>query len=98
MLPKPTDRLKPSPHVAYREIGGQVVVLQPLTDIMLTLNETGSAIWSMLDGRTVAEIANALSARFEVSENEALEDTRGFLSEMTSRELVCLADEKGARR
>ena len=92
-----TDILQPSKHIAYRDIGGQVVVLQPLKDIILTLNETGSAIWSMLDGRTVADIARMLSERFEVSEEEALNDTRCFLSEMTSRELVCLASEESAR-
>ncbi len=92
-----SDILQPSAHVAYREIGGQVVVLQTLKDIILTLNETGSAIWSMLDGRTVAEIAKVLSDRFQVSEEDALKDTRGFLSEMASRELVCPSNEKKAR-
>lgn len=74
--------------MAYREIDGQVVILEPLNDNLMTLNETGSAIWSQLGERTVAQIAQTLRDTFEVTDTEALNDILAFLSDMQSRGLV----------
>lgn len=83
-----TDILVPCAHVAYRKIAGQVVIVQPLDDNMLTLNETGSEIWGMLEGDSVLEIAEKMATLFDVSREEALADTKEFLSQMINKGLV----------
>ena len=61
-------------------------------DAIFTLNEVGALIWERVDGTaTVAEIAAAVAAEFQVSEPEALADTRDFLTALAAEGLVCPA-------
>ncbi len=80
----------PSDSVAYRKIGQDYVLVDIQTNTIIRLNETGSEIWSCLDGRTIKDIATSISEVFEVNEEVALEDTAEFLDEMHQRGLVKL--------
>ena len=82
------SRYLPTRNAAYRKIGDEVVVVDTANNRMMTLNETGSAIWMMLDGRPNGEIAGALERSFQVERAHALEDVAAFLAEMEARGLI----------
>ena len=77
-----------SVRVAHRTIGGVAVLVNINDNTMLQLNETGTHIWSLLDGRNVAEIADLLHGRFEVSREQSMVDTREFIEVLLERGLI----------
>ncbi len=78
----------PNPRVAYRKIGERFVLVNIEDNNILKLNETGSEIWSCLDGRDINEVAAHVREVFDVSQEEALSDVRDFLEDMKKRGLV----------
>ena len=78
----------PSRTAAFRQIGDEVVIVDTDHNRMVTLNETGSRIWSLLNGQTVQEIADVLETKFQVERETALADTIAFLCELRGRGLV----------
>ena len=77
-----------SPRVAYRRIGGAFVLVNLRDNRILKLNDTGTEIWGLLDGRDVAAVATGICAAFDVPAEEALADVREFLEMLRGRELV----------
>jgi hypothetical protein len=83
MHPKRTDSLP------WREIDGHAVVVQPRRSEVHELNPVASLLWRLADGtRTLPELADAVAAEFDVPLERALEDTRAFFAELSSRELA----------
>jgi hypothetical protein len=84
-----------SEEVVVREIEGEVVIV-PLTsgigdleDELFTLNETGRAIWSRIDGRrTLAAVVEELGAEYEAPEGLIQEDVVGLLQELLDRRMI----------
>ena len=77
-----------SPRVAFRKIGGSFVLVNIEDNRILRLNETGTEIWGLLDGRDVDGVAAGLCAAFDVPRSTALADAREFLDLLLSRGLV----------
>ncbi len=85
----------PSDDIVVREIEGEIIIV-PLTagigdieDELYTLNETGRAIWKMLDGRTpVRDIIRRLSAEFEDPAGQLEQDVVGLVGELVKRKMV----------
>jgi hypothetical protein len=77
-----------SSRIAYRKIGGQIVIVHAGAERMITLNSTGTVIWELLGGKTVEAIARNIAELFEVDFEEALKDTVDFLKMMHERGLV----------
>lgn len=85
----------PSEDVVAREIEGEIVIV-PLAagigdveDELYTLNESGRAIWRMLDGRrTLGEIAVALAAEFNAAAADTEADVLGFVEELAKRGIL----------
>jgi hypothetical protein len=85
----------PSEDVVAREIEGEIVIV-PLVagigdadDELYTLNETGHAIWKLLDGRrNMGEVAAGLAAEFDAPEGEIETDVLGFAAELTERGIL----------
>lgn len=75
----------PAKHIAFRNIGGQMVLVHALDETLLTLNETGTAIWERLDGRGLQAIAREIHQQFQVSFEEAIADTEAFLTELEQK-------------
>lgn len=79
----------PSPDVVAREIADDFIVV-PLVagigdadDELYTLNDTGRAIWDLLDGRrTLAEVSADLEHEFDAPSAQLEADVLGFASEM----------------
>ncbi|MBN2494508.1 MAG: PqqD family protein [Deltaproteobacteria bacterium] len=82
-----STRLARSDRVATRWIGDEVLLVPIRSDPgepvgLYTLNRTAAAIWELVDGsRTLADLASAICARFEVAADQALRDV-----------LACCAD------
>lgn len=98
------------PDLAWRNWGGQVVILAPSGHDPAAppaqrdgaehdLNEVGSLVWELCDGsHTVAEIARRLTEEFEVDSTTAERDAADFISELAGRKLVLLDDSQETDR
>ena len=88
------------PDLAWRNWGGEVVILAPSghdpgapleqqDGAEHDLNEVASRVWELSDGqRTVAEIARVLSDEFEVDQATAERDSADFVRELVRRKLL----------
>lgn len=85
----------PSEDVVARVIEGELIIV-PLTagigdleDELYTLNETGKAVWDLLDGKmTLKDVAWKLSAEFEAPEGEIERDVLGLVTELYQRRML----------
>jgi hypothetical protein len=85
----------PSDDVVARAIEGEIIIV-PLVagigdadDELYTLNDTGLAIWELLDGRrTLGEVAAALNDRFDAGPAHIQADVLGFAAELAQRRIL----------
>lgn len=77
-----------------REISGETIVV-PIRgrpedlDSIFTLNELGTMIWNLLDGRTsVGQIVESVSTTYDVSPEQAIRDTIDFLNSLEAEGLI----------
>jgi hypothetical protein len=77
-----------------RTIAGETIVVPVRGQVgdlesIYNLNEVGSLIWKLVDGQTtVSQIVEAVSAEFEVTPEQAREDTLEFLGGLESAGLI----------
>jgi hypothetical protein len=83
----------PSEDIVAREIEGNVIIVPLISGIgdtedeLYTLNETGHAVWKLLDGtKTLGAVAEDLSEEFEGE--EIAEDVLGFAGELVKRRIL----------
>ena len=82
-----------SPLTASRLMDGEAVVIMPQDNEVKILNEAGSRIWELLDGRQdISQISRVISDEFGVSCDKALEDIIGFIDELYQKKMVVLLD------
>jgi len=75
--------------VMVREIDGEILVLDTLSNQVHQLNRTASFIWRMCDEGVMPEaIASALAAEFAVDEETALKDVAKTISRLRSLNLL----------
>ena len=85
----------PSEDVVAREIEGELIIV-PLVagigdtdDELYTMNETGKAIWSRLDGkRSLRAVMEELAAEFDAPPGEIEKDVLGLMTELMRRKMV----------
>jgi len=82
-----------------RDIAGETIIV-PIRgnvgdlDSVYTLNEIGSMIWQLIDGKkTVNEIAKAVCNAYVVTPQVAEKDTLEFLNSLEEAGLLRLSDE-----
>ena len=65
---------------------------------LLTLNDTGTAVWELIDGRrSVRQILEALEAQFAAPSPEALrQEALAFLERLHQEHLITLPAPQGA--
>jgi hypothetical protein len=81
--------------VVAREIDGALIIV-PLTsgvgdmeDDLFSMNETGTKIWKMIDGKkTVTEMVAALSGEYEADPGEIERDVTGIIKELLKRRMI----------
>ena len=75
--------------VPYKEVEGELLLLNLKDGNYFGLNKTGAAIWKMLDGtKQFDDIAHALSRKFKISLKKATQDTEIFLKELKRYGLI----------
>lgn len=93
------ERYLPSQDVVAREIEGELIIV-PLAagmgdsgDELYTLNETGRAIWSRLDGkRSLAAVAQELAEEYDADAGEIQADVLGLATELLRRKMLVAAE------
>lgn len=84
-----TSYLKRCEDFVWRDIGGEVVILNEKGTQVCLLNKTASSIWMLCDGtKALDEIAAHLRDRFDVCPAEALADVQEFADELVGAGLV----------
>jgi hypothetical protein len=84
-----------SSDVVSREIDGALIIV-PLTsgvgdmeDDLFSMNESGTEIWNMLDGKkTVNEVVGALARQYRAEAGEIEADVAGILKELLKRRMI----------
>ncbi len=91
--PQITSSSRPSknPRLAHQELGQKAVILHYENRRNLGLNETGTRIWSMLNGTlSLGEIADKLAAETQAPRSEIEDDLLEFVAALLERDLVTL--------
>lgn len=73
--------------VVITDLGDELVLMEPTSGKMFSLNSSGRILWQRLPA-TASELAAALCEAFEVSREDALEDSQAWLSALISSGLV----------
>jgi hypothetical protein len=82
----------PSPDVIDRITDGEVVLVIPDKGTVKVLNEVGTSIWQLINGkRSIQEIANDLCKIYNVDPADAEMDTIEFIIELVSRDIVSIS-------
>jgi hypothetical protein len=82
-----------SPQTASRVIDGEAVIIVPQDNEVKVLNEVGSRIWELLDGRRdISQLTDAIAAEFDVSYTETLEDITRFIEELEGKHMIICRD------
>jgi len=89
----------PSEDVVAREIEGEIIIV-PLVagigdadDELYTLNESGQAIWQLLDGsRALGQVVAVLAKNFDAPSAELEAELLGFVGELLQRGLLTAGD------
>ena len=85
----------PSEDIVAREIEGEVIIIPLISGIgdadddLFSLNETGKAVWDLLDGtRTLREVCSALGAVYDAELEEIQQDVLGLVEELERRGML----------
>lgn len=80
---------QPNPNVVSTTLDEEAVLLDLDTRRYYSLNETGALIWSLLaDDASIEEITEAITAEFDVSEEDARAHTERLLGELAEEGLI----------
>jgi hypothetical protein len=72
-----------APNVVSRQIEDEVVLVHPLQGKVRVLNAVGARVWELADGhRTVAEIAQTITAEYDVELPCAQVDVTAFCDDL----------------
>jgi hypothetical protein len=79
----------PNPEVVGRIVDNEAVLVLPGKGEVKVLNEVGSLIWSLVDGRrSIKEIAAQINAEYKVSQPEAENDALAFIQQLMDKGIV----------
>ena len=75
--------------IAWRDVDGEAVLVDPAGRMLRVLNPAGCVLWTELERpRTLDDLAAALAARYEVEPARARADAEAFVRERSARKLV----------
>ena len=79
--------------VVFRDLEGELVLLNLNTGVYFGLDSVGSAIWRLIDGsRSTSEIVSAMTAEYEVDAATCRADLDRFLDALRVNDLVDVDD------
>jgi Coenzyme PQQ synthesis protein D (PqqD) len=75
--------------ILWRELDGEAVLLSPSAGCSYNLNQVGTLIWKLLDGKhTPNDIAQAICEVYEVEEEQALSDVESIIADLRANDLL----------
>ena len=81
--------LTADPAIVWREVAGEVVLLNPKSDRIMGLNGCGGETWKLLDGeRSLATIATHIAEGFCADAEQVLADVVEFAAVLVERGLA----------
>lgn len=78
----------PDPELIETDLESELILLDPRTQEIFSLNATARVIWRALPAAGVEPIVARVVAHFEVAPAEAETDVRGLLEELVGAGLV----------
>jgi hypothetical protein len=78
----------PNPEVIVTELDDELVLLNPRTQAMFTLNGTGKIIWQNLGQHNADEIAVKITEAFEIDLETAEKDVTALLETLQTAGLL----------
>jgi hypothetical protein len=80
---------KPHPDVVYQLAGDEAVLVLPRAGQIKVLNEVGTFIWTMLDGKlSVGEVVGEICQEYRVDPEQSQADALEFLIDLQARGIV----------
>ena len=80
---------KHNPTIGQRDFDGAVVLVDPEKALLHELNEVGSRIWALCDGKLSSnEMAEVISEEYEVTPEQAHKDIEQFTQQMKNMGLL----------
>ncbi|MGH9736247.1 MAG: PqqD family protein [Candidatus Acidiferrales bacterium] len=81
------------PALAYRVLGGETIVMSAGDTTLFSLDELGSFIWRMADGRTpLSSIVAGICDQYDVPPETASRDAEEFVAGLANRGLLVISD------
>jgi len=82
-----------NPKLAWREVDGAMVIISPQDSQVHELNETASLIWKHGEAESMEEIAERISAEYDVSLEVARADIGELVATLKEKQLVSVTTE-----
>ena len=83
-------RFTAKPGLVTTDLESELILLDPDSQQMYSLNPTGRLIWQKLDGHTIEKLADAVSREFAVDPKTALTDTTALLADLLQTGLITI--------
>jgi hypothetical protein len=82
------------PLTAFRELGGEMIVISARDSRLFTLNDVAATIWKAADGMTtLQEIVNGIvCAEYEVEPSSAAGDVERFVDDLVEQGILVRSD------
>jgi len=87
----PTAQFVAKPGLVTTDLESELILLDPDSQQMYSLNPTGRLIWQKLEGCTLEQLVEAVSRAFEVDQKTALTDASALLADLLQTGLITLA-------
>ena len=85
----PETMLSRTDRAVHGELPEETVLLDLEDGVAVRLNPSGAWLWEQLERpASVADLATALSARFQIDEGQALADVTAFAADLNGRSLL----------
>jgi hypothetical protein len=82
------------PQVATRIVDGEALIVLADSGQVNVLNPVGTRMWELIDGtRSVQQIADAVYAEFDVTEDQVRRDLEEFVQELVDANAIVLQDQ-----
>jgi hypothetical protein len=83
-----------NPNVVSRVVENEAVLIIPEQGEVKVLNEVGSRIWELVDGkRSIQDISSLICQEFDVDQGTAEHDTLKFISDIFDKGIIKISPE-----
>jgi hypothetical protein len=90
-------RLSRSTSQVSTELDGETVILNITAGVYSGLDPVGTAIWNILEKPvTFSQIVEEILTRYDVTEDQCIDDMLLFLKDLADNQLIAISDEKVA--